>query len=276
MSRQLSALLLVLCCTIWSSCLFKRGAQKSQSPAGNSGGTDSSQVLNAPAVDTTSGPASSDVILWNQLREPRLAYETFAGKAHVNYDGVGNSQSFDVNIRLEKDRRIWVSVTALLGLEAARILITPDSLQAIDRLHRDVYSMRLSDAGQLLPFPADFQLLQSLILGEALPAGTSYAGMRASRDTAVLLGIGLFGKQELHFSQRDSILFRQRLSQEPNFMEVRNDRFDVIDGRKFPMIREIQASNAGMDHHVLMEFADVQFNLDLDMNFSIPSKYQRR
>jgi hypothetical protein len=36
----------------------------------------------------------------------------------------------------EKDKYIWMKVTALFGIEAARVMITPDKIQLLDRLNR--------------------------------------------------------------------------------------------------------------------------------------------
>ena len=44
--------------------------------------------------------------------------------------------SFDVNLRIRKDSAIWISITPLLGIEAARVLINRDSLMILDRVHK--------------------------------------------------------------------------------------------------------------------------------------------
>lgn len=274
MNRILPVLWLICCCTVWTSCLTKRGTGSSQVQPG-----DSAVIDTARSKDSVTGTVVSDpgeAALWDQLQQSHTDYATFSGKAHLAYEGADNSQEFDLNIRLEKDRRIWVSITALLGLEAARVMVTPDSLFAIDRLHHDAYVMPLSQAAQLLPVPADFQIMQALILGASLPANATFAGMQQTGDTAVLLGLGPFGRQELYIKRADSLLFRQSLQQDPNSINIINDGFRMIGERKFPMQREIQAFSSGVNHHIWMEFEEVHFNQELEMNFSIPQKYQKR
>ena len=45
----------------------------------------------------------------------------------------------NANIRMQKDSVIWISATALLGIEAVRLLITPDSFKMINRLISEEY-----------------------------------------------------------------------------------------------------------------------------------------
>lgn len=277
MNKLLAAFVLICFCAFYSSCLFKKGSKNTRIPTADPVLNDTSHAAGQQESEWVPTRTSEFADLWNQLQQRRTDFTTFSGKAHVSYDGGGNSQEFDVNIRIEKDRRIWVSITALLGLEAARVLVTPDSIFAIDRIHRDAYVMPLLQASQLLPVPADFQLMQALILGDVLPAKADFtAAGPGNADSIVLSGTGLPGVQNLFVSKKDSQLLRQTLTQNINSISIVNGRMELIEGRKFSLIRQIQAFNAGVNHLILMEFNDVHFNQELDMNFSIPSKYQRR
>ncbi|RYG21494.1 MAG: DUF4292 domain-containing protein, partial [Chitinophagaceae bacterium] len=48
----------------------------------------------------------------------------------------GNENNVTMLIRIEKDKKIWVSVTAIAGIEVARAVITPDSLLLRDNLNK--------------------------------------------------------------------------------------------------------------------------------------------
>lgn len=261
-----------------TSCQLFQGKRKKQEvPARDSVLIDTATVGRIVTLDSGLATVDSlDATLWNMLLLRPAAINTFSGKGHLSYEGGGNSNEFDVNIRIERDRKIWVSITAILGMELARALITPDSLKAIDRMHHDAYLMSLADARQMLPFPADFSMIQALLLGEPLPAGATFAAVARVADTAYLFGNGSMGRQEIGFALKDSLMFRQDLTQDPDNIRVLNDRFENSGGFRFPRIREIQAQSGGQTHRMLLEFDEVRFNEELEMNFSIPSKYQRK
>ena len=56
-------------------------------------------------------------------------------KAKVQANVKGKDYSLTFNIRMQKDKRIWISVNAIGSIEVARILITPDSVRIIDRIN---------------------------------------------------------------------------------------------------------------------------------------------
>ncbi|HTK20297.1 MAG TPA: DUF4292 domain-containing protein, partial [Mucilaginibacter sp.] len=67
------------------------------------------------------------------IRSSQLSYNTFSGKAKTKLDINGSSNDVTLNIRIQKGKKIWVSVTAIAGIEVARALITPDSLLVINK-----------------------------------------------------------------------------------------------------------------------------------------------
>lgn len=69
-------------------------------------------------------------------------------------------------IKIKRDSIVWVSVSAMLGIEVARIKMTPDSLFVINRLQSSYYAGNYGYARQLLHFDFDFRTVQSLLLDE--------------------------------------------------------------------------------------------------------------
>src|SRR6478735_2157098 len=60
------------------------------------------------------------------IRSKQVSFNTFAGKAKTKLDINGNSNDVTLNIRVARDQKIWISVTAIIGIEVARAQITPD------------------------------------------------------------------------------------------------------------------------------------------------------
>src|ERR1700704_1747762 len=72
-----------------------------------------------------------DSVLANEF-----SFEWLTLKASVDYTGHDETESFDVNVRVRKDSAIWISITPLLGIEAVRVLVTRESMQILDRVHK--------------------------------------------------------------------------------------------------------------------------------------------
>ena len=58
------------------------------------------------------------------LAEPDWA----AMRMQVEADVAGDRNTFKVNVRVRRDSAIWMSITPALGVEAARLLLTQDSV----------------------------------------------------------------------------------------------------------------------------------------------------
>lgn len=90
----------------------------------------------------------------------------------------------NVNIRIKKDSLIWFSVTGV-GFEAARGIITPDTVVFMDKFHKEYFAFNFQQLSRQFNFDLNFALLQSLIVGN-LPVPRK-AGQKLRREKDYLL-----------------------------------------------------------------------------------------
>lgn len=103
------------------------------------------------------------------IRSGQLNFNTFSGKAKTRLDINGSSNDVTLNIRIQKGQKIWVSVTAIAGIEVARALITPDSLLVINKLQglylRKPFEYIYSYASRRI----NYDSLEALLVGNVIP-----------------------------------------------------------------------------------------------------------
>jgi hypothetical protein len=194
----------------------------------------------------------------------------------MHYAGMGQKQEFTANIRIQKDKIIWVNVTALGGIvNVARVYITPDSIFLINYLQREAHRMHISQANKLLPAPVDFNIMQNLILGNAL----SQAGQAMdARDFGGTLSIetedgGI--KQLVSYNKTDSTMRTLQMRTKNNQTEgmIQYGNYDLVSGRRFSTSRAVSLSNAGEPYYLDMNFNSAEFDQSTDFPFSIPKNY---
>ena len=86
---------------------------------------------------TTTGPdnvAAMAKLKLAAIRSKQVSFTTFSGKAKSKLSIDGNSNDVTLNIRILRGQKIWVSITAIIGIEVARAMITPDSIIVINKL----------------------------------------------------------------------------------------------------------------------------------------------
>ena len=76
--------------------------------------------------------------LLDSVSRHHVDFEWLSFKARVDYTGDKRSENFTANIRMRKDSVIWASITSLMGIEVARLLITKDSVEVLDRLKKEI------------------------------------------------------------------------------------------------------------------------------------------
>jgi hypothetical protein len=106
-----------------------------------------------------------DTVLARKIINYRnINYKTFQAKTKMHYESGDQKQNFNANFRLEKNTKIWASISGF-GIEVARALITPDSVKAIDRFNKRYYLYGYKDLQKLINMEVSFKILQDIIVG---------------------------------------------------------------------------------------------------------------
>ncbi len=104
-------------------------------------------------------------ILASKAVQPR----SMGAKADISFATATEKRSFKAHLRLVCDSALWVSITPALGIEVARVLLTPDSLKIIDKLHDQYWAGDTAQARARFGMQPGLKLLQEALLG--LPIG---------------------------------------------------------------------------------------------------------
>lgn len=127
-----------------------------------------STVAIPPAAISTSTSKQGTL---SQLTAKDFSFNTLSLKGKSTIRINGNENDATLNLRIKKDQTIWFSVTALGGaIEAARGLITPDSILVMNRLQKTVLRKPFSYIYTVTNKEVTFQLLQSILVGNTASA----------------------------------------------------------------------------------------------------------
>jgi len=102
--------------------------------------------------------------------ESRFDYEWLGMKVDADFGTESESSGFKATIRMRKDSLIWVSITPALGIEMIRVVITPDSLKYLSKIpeNKFYYTGAFEDVNKLVGTAFDFEMLQQLLVGNAI------------------------------------------------------------------------------------------------------------
>lgn len=159
--------------------------------------------------------------LFGQLKknEFRFGWLNIKFSAEVTFNK--NSNSFSGNARIRKDSAIWLAIYPALGIEAARILITNDSVKLLNRIAQTYFCGDFKYINKLLGTNLDFDMIQSLLIGNDF---TSYENdvFKASVDGKQYL-LSTIGRRKLkkHLkSTDDSLVIVQDIWLDPDNYKI--------------------------------------------------------
>lgn len=216
--------------------------------------------------------------LRTKVKESDPDFETFNAKAKVSFtDKDDKTTDVNVIIRIQKDKVIWVSVNALLGIEAARVLITPDSVKLINKIDKKIVEHSVSYLQELVNLPLDFYALQDLLLGNPLylKEGVAYQN---GNDLLTVLSVNDKIKSTLQFEAKKYIFLNAVLSElDPTSNRVStivNSEHERKNKRWFPLLRNIRVEG-NPKASIVIQFRQYEFNETVNFPFNYPKDYSK-
>ena len=111
----------------------------------------------------------SPKFLVKKLKAKEFQFETISAKANVSIvDTAAKKKSFKIHLRIRKDSAIWISITPMLGIEMARVLITKDTVKFLNRAKKECFIGDFSYLNRIFGTDLDYQMIEALLIGNSL------------------------------------------------------------------------------------------------------------
>jgi hypothetical protein len=215
------------------------------------------------------------------IHRNKIDFQTFNAKIKVDFEGGdGKKNDFNAFIRLKKDSALWVSINALLGIEAFRVLITRDSVKVVDKLNKTVSLRSMEYLQEVTKMPMTFKDLQDLLVGNPLFLDSNISSYKKEERSISLVSLGRLFKHFLTVNKDDYTLQHSKLD-DVDALRARTAYLTYGDyqltknGTKFSAYRRITVSEKSkLD--IVMQYKQFDFNADLSFPFTIPRNYKRQ
>ena len=213
-----------------------------------------------------------------------LEYEYLSLKSKIKYEDGDDKQKATANIRIRKDSVIWFSITPGLGIEAARGIITHDSIMIIDKINKEYTVKAVREFTDKVHFKLDLQLLESILVGNLIWPVREGDKITRSR------GFYLIPKKYQTLSIKNYIgansmkLEKMEVTSDTsiNALQIQYSSFQLFDEKVVPTevdmnIKYITPNdNTQKMSNITIEHAKVEIDKKHKFSFTIPKKYTRR
>jgi len=245
---------------------------------------DTTELLKPPTVPEADLKADSMRFIREMVQKiesHRIRFNTFSAKAKFSYEGSDGKNSSDLTcfIRIQKDQKIWVLINTTFGLEAFRILITPDSVKVLSKFKKFVQFRSVSYLQELAHLPVDFGTLQDLLVGNAVYLDSNITFYRKDENGVSLLSVGDFFKNFITLNNIDFTIKHSKLDDidplHARTCDLTYGEYERKDTTHFSTYRKISvAEKSKLD--IEINFKTYTFNEPLSFPFSIPKNYKRK
>ncbi len=207
-----------------------------------------------------------------------ISFDYMSARTKIKYDDGQKDIAGTANIRMAYDSLIWMSITPGLGVEVARIMLTPDSVFFMDRINKKYKIMGFEELQKSYQFELDFNMIQAVILGNLIlpysrqglkkhPDGYSY--QQKSQDIVINSFIDQASGKLERFDATDL--------RNDNSISVNYGDFTLVGEETLPYKIEANfQTNSGPSSRTNVEIGYTKAEIEeqsLNFPFSIPARY---
>jgi hypothetical protein len=232
-----------------------------------------------PSADKKNDTIQMIHLAINKLDSNHIDFRTFSAKLNVDYSGSdGKKYNVNANIRMFKDSAIWVSVNAVLGIEAMRLYITKDSVKLIDKLNKTYTARSVDYLQEVTALPLNLYNLQDLIIGNPVFLDSNIVSYSVNNNQIAMLNLGQLFKNLITLDVQDKTLLHSKLDDvDPARNRTADLTYSDYENKKGPWFstkrRMVVAEKNRLD--IKLDFKQYEFNQEVSFPFSIPKNYER-
>lgn len=209
------------------------------------------------------------------LKAKQTTYNTASIKAKTSLTINNDNQDVTLNIRMQKDKAIWVSVTVIAGLEVARALITPDSIKVLNRLESNYISKPFGYIYQFVSREVNFSTLQDIFIGNAVAGSLSPTSVLELSTSQTRVHGNLAQLAFMLTFNKSNNLIQSKLSDQSasQTLSVNYSEYRTIGTQEIPHIIMIKSDAGDKNVGIDMRYTSVGLNESLNFPFSVPKRF---
>ena len=207
----------------------------------------------------------------------------FSGQASFN----GDTWDVSGTIRIRKDSAIYVSVSPFLGIEIARMIITPEEVRFLNRLEGLYFIGGMDFVNGMLNTNLDYYMLQALLVGNDFDHYDSENFSASVDDGRYLLqnrdrrrvsqSYGSHSFQQNLWLDVESYRITENLVYEPEVprsLRARYGSFGTVEEQKVPEGLTLRLTDRGNRADLDLRYSRITLDDPQPMHFSIPDRYR--
>ena len=191
------------------------------------------------------------------------------GQAQLN----DKTYSISAQLRMRQDSVIWISVSTILGLEVARIHLTPDSLKVINRLNSTYLTDDIKEFIKQYNLHLSFYEIQNVLLGKHYPSNPNSFNLLPSDQDYFLFADSDTAKHTLRLNSEYFPIEINSVRQDSISLKLSYSSFVAVQEEWLPKNINLQILTSNNEINIIYSYYKMHVNRPKKIKFSIPSSY---
>ena len=168
---------------------------------------------------------------------------------------------------------IWISVSAILGLEAARIHLTPDSVKVINRLNSTYFVGHIAELTKRYKLPLSFYEIQNVLLAKHSFSNANAFQLLTSEQDYLLFANSDTANYTLRLNTDYLPLEINSVQQDSLSLKLIYSSFVAVQEEWLPQNTDLQVLTPNNTLNFTYSYSKMLVNRPKKIKFSIPSSY---
>jgi len=215
---------------------------------------------------------------YDSVMAQRIEFKTFSGKIDADYQETeGKKTNLTVQVRIQRDSLIWLSLTALFGIEGVRACITTDSVKVMNKQDKTYLVRPIAYLQELTALPLDLHSLQDLLVGNPVFLDSTFQQYSKGGGLISLQGSNEWFRKLLTIGEVDKLMSSYKLDDlnvsRPRTSYLTYGEYENKMGKWFSRRRTVQVSEK-KNFLVRIQYKQYAFNETLSFPFAVPKNYR--
>lgn len=215
---------------------------------------------------------------YDSVMAQRIEFKTFSGKIDADYQETdGKNLNVNVQVRIQRDSLIWISLTALFGIEGVRACITTDSVKVMNKQDKTYFTRPIGYLQELTALPLTLHSLQDLLVGNPVFLDSAFYTYAQNGGYISLQGNNEWFRKLLTIGENDKLIASYKLDDldmnRPRSSHLSYSEYEKSQGVWFARRRQVSVTEK-KNISIRFQFKQYAFNETLSFPFVVPKNYK--
>lgn len=240
----------------------------------------------APKNDVAMSATSVGNVL-DALRSRQLEYQTFTSKINMEVKKQGSSSGMAIGgqLRIKRGEGIMISLRVIMGIEVARIVVSPTQVIVIDRLNKRYLQEEIADLQKQRGIIFNYNNLEAMFTNRIFVAGkdevtTNDYPKFSVRNVDNATHISTEDAEKIRYTFTTDPAYRLTstiVSKDNNTLQCAYSQFVTENNIAFPTLLRFMVDAGGKGKGMSLEFTygKPEINKEIELKFDVPGGYKQ-